>query len=280
MIKHSYKNPKKYSENNSLQYNFAMKMLEKVIFSNTSRILDVGCGDGLITFEMAKLVPHGCVIGSDISKQMIHHATNSYENQENLRFLQMDASRNFFLDQFDIITSFNCLHWVIDQRAALKGIARAASKDSQIVLLFSHRKSLYHDVLEIICSKEKWYPFFKDFVNPRSFFLIDEYKQISEESGLQIIDISEAEMTYFFKTETQLQDFFSAAGCQINRIPEEHKQDFLKDFSKEFINQSKIDEEELIPVSFWCLQVVAKKNPAYQIVLEDQNNTLEQQCCF
>jgi ubiquinone/menaquinone biosynthesis C-methylase UbiE len=123
MISHIYRNPNKYSKNNALQYNFAMKLLSKISFNNLSRVLDVGCGDGVITSEIAGIVHEGCVIGTDISEQMIEFASKKYADQYNLRFLAMDASKNIFREQFDIITSFNCLHWVKDQQYALFGIA-------------------------------------------------------------------------------------------------------------------------------------------------------------
>lgn len=254
-----YKNPVKYSKNNALQYNFSMKSLRKICFDSKSRLLDIGCGDGIITSEIAKIVHEGCVIGTDISTEMVEHASKEYLSQQNLRFVQMDAARNIFRQQFDIITSFNCLHWVQAQEAALAGIAEAATEGAQIVLLLSHRKSTYHLVLDKLCSSDKWRQYFKDFLSPRLFFAADIYKEMVIKSGLNVIEILEEEMTYSFKTKEQLKEFFSAAGTQIKLIPDMRKNSFLDDFATEFIKQSHCHEEN-IPLGFWCLQVVASKN--------------------
>lgn len=258
MSSHIYRNPNKYSKNNALQYNFAMKILSKIYFTTQARVLDIGCGDGVITNEMASIVNQGCVIGTDISFQMIEFASKEYSTQVNLRFLTMDASKNLFREQFDIITSFNCLHWVKDQQTALDGIANAAVPGAQVALLLSHKKSLYHNVLDKVCSLPKWKLYFIDFVSPRYFFDPKDYKEMLIKSALNVIDFNEEEMTHTFNSKDQLREFFSAAGSQIKQIPEGRQTEFLTDFVEEYINQSKCSQD-LIPVSFWCLQVIASK---------------------
>lgn len=259
MISHIFRNPDKYSKNNALQYNFAMNLLSKISFDSKSRVLDIGCGDGVITNEIAEIVHEGCVIGTDISEQMIGFASKKYLNQCNLRFLVMDASKNIFREQFDVVTSFNCLHWVKDQQNTLFAIAKSAVYGAQIVLLLSHKKSLYHLVLDKVCSSSKWKNYFIDFISPRLFFDPSEYKEMIVKSGLEVVDLSEEEMTYSFKSKEQLKDFFSAAGSQIKQIPENGKDEFLNNFVAEYLKEVGCSKEDLIPVSFWCLQVIAIK---------------------
>ncbi|MBN9231812.1 MAG: methyltransferase domain-containing protein [Legionella sp.] len=272
MISHIYRNPNKYSENNALQYNFAMKLLSKISFDDQSRVLDIGCGDGVITNEIAKIVHAGCVIGTDISEQMVEFASKKYTDQNNLRFVAMDASKNIFREQFDIVTSFNCLHWVKDQQNALFGIAKSAVVGARIALLLSHKKSLYHLVLDKICSSSKWKDCFINITSPRSFFDSIEYKEMLDRSGLEVIEISEEEMTYSFKTKEHLRDFFSAAGSQIKQIPDAKKSVFLNDFVEEYLKESGFSEKTLIPVSFWCLQIIATKPKPKLINTNDLDN--------
>lgn len=271
MRSHIYSDPKKYSKNNALQYNFAMKLLSKISFDAQSRVLDIGCGDGVITNEIATIVPDGCVIGTDISELMVEFASKKYAAQNNLRFLSMNASKNIFREQFDIITSFNCLHWVIDQQSALFGITKAALPGAQVAVLLSHKKSKYHLALDAICSIRKWKEYFHDFINPRLFIESNDYKEMIIKSGLQLIECTEEEMTYTFKSIEQVKDFFSAAGSQIKRIPDNRKDEFLDDFVTEYLKQTNYSRDDLIPVSFWCLQVIALK-PKQDLTKTDESD--------
>ena len=200
---------------------------------------------------------NGCIIGTDISERMVNHANKKYKRQDNLRFIQMDAAKNFFRQQFDIITSFNCLHWVHDQESAIKGIVNSALDGTQIVLLLSHRKSQYHWVLDELCSSYKWRTYFSNYSNPRSFWDISTYEQFLLNAGLNATSLIEEEMVFFYKTPNELKEFVSAAGSQIKLIPEHLKDDFLGDFSKQYLQQITLNEKGNIPLSFWCVQVVA-----------------------
>lgn len=47
MPEHVFRYPKEYSKNNPIQYNFALQMLSNASLTDASRILDIGCGDGV-----------------------------------------------------------------------------------------------------------------------------------------------------------------------------------------------------------------------------------------
>lgn len=259
MPMHIYKNPEAYSKNNSLQYHFAMSVISHAKIDKNARILDLGCGDGVITHELAMIADEGCVIGTDISREMIEYAGKKYQDQKNLRFIQMDTSNNLFQEQFDMVTSFNSLHWVKDQESALGGIARAVVEGGKVILLFSHKKSHYHYALDTVCSKDKWSQSFKDYSNPRSFFEIKEYDAFLKNAGLVVMSLVEKEMIHNFSSIEKLKDFLNSSMANIKRIPQNQKDEFLDDFCKEFFSLLKCKDFSNIPVGFWCIEVLASK---------------------
>lgn len=258
MASHAYQNPADYSKNNSLQFDFAMRIISRMNVNKAATILDVGCGDGLITSQLARLAPNGHVLGTDISEKMIEFAKNKYSHLNNLNFEVMDATKNKFHNQFNLITSFNALHWVKDQQAALDGIANAALKDADIILLLSHKKSLYHFVFDVIIKSDKWAKYFTDYVNPRSFFEVDNYKNMLEKSNLTVTSITEEEMIYHFENRESLKNFYRASSSYLKKIPEDESEKFLDDVCDEYLFRLN-HSQKTIPVCFWCLGVLARK---------------------
>lgn len=256
---HSFKNPLKYSKNNSLQYDFAMRVLSGSKIEIDARILDLGCGDGRITKKLAELANKGCVVGADISEMMISHASRTYQNQGNLRFIQMDTSKNFFRSQFDLITSFNSLHWVKDQENAICGIANALVENGKIILLLSHKKSHYHHAIDGVCGGDKWGRYFKDYSNPRSFFELEEYEGILRRSKLKVISLAEREMIYRFDSIVELKEFFSSSMANVKRIPSDLEDEFLSEYCEILFKLMNGKDANNIPLSFWCLEVIATR---------------------
>ena len=60
----------------------------------------------------------------DYSPEMIDFAKKRFPSTQysNLRFEQGDAQNLIYNQEFDLVTSFACLHWIKDRLAVLRGI--------------------------------------------------------------------------------------------------------------------------------------------------------------
>src|SRR5438445_2315759 len=113
-----------YSRRSSLQEAMAQEVRALVDVNGSERILDVGCGDGKITAEIASRASKGSVVGVDPSREMLRFAQDHFgpTTLPNLRFLVADARRLPFKNEFDLVVSFNALHWIPEQQGALSSI--------------------------------------------------------------------------------------------------------------------------------------------------------------
>lgn len=88
------------------------------------RVLDIGCGTGIVTFPMAEKA--GEVVAVDTSGDMLKKALQKKEERqaENVRFLHGDMYlEELSGEQFDAVTVFNVLLYIEDRKRAFERIA-------------------------------------------------------------------------------------------------------------------------------------------------------------
>src|SRR5438876_5252307 len=105
-------NATEYYNRSSLQEAMAQEVIALLDLRGSERILDVGCGDGKITAEIASRSPRGSVVGVDPSRDMIRFAQSHFgpATRPSLRFEVADARCLPFQHEFDVRAPFNALH--------------------------------------------------------------------------------------------------------------------------------------------------------------------------
>ncbi|KAJ7292734.1 UbiE family methyltransferase [Mycena rebaudengoi] len=92
-------------------------------------ILDVGCGPGTITADLAKHVPNGHVTGIDAAKEILQQAreTSTAQGVENITFAVGDVlALDYPDDSFDVVHAHQVLQHVSNPVAALREMVRVA----------------------------------------------------------------------------------------------------------------------------------------------------------
>ncbi len=146
------------------------------------RILDLGCGDGALTAQIAALVPRGHVTGIDASTGMIGAARNHVAG--NLSFVLKDINDLDYSDEFDLVFSNATLHWIKDHDTLLANVHRSLRNGGVIRFNFAGNGncSNFFLVLGEAMAHSDFERFFHDFDWPWFMPTVDEYDAIVRRS--------------------------------------------------------------------------------------------------
>jgi len=95
------------------------------------RILDLGCGTGQLTSEIANRGAQ--VLGVDLSAEMIEEARRKFPA---LEFRTADARSLPFADEFDAVFSNAALHWIPQADQVVASVARSLRAGGRLVAEF------------------------------------------------------------------------------------------------------------------------------------------------
>lgn len=221
-----------YSRRSSLQEAMGQEVLALLDLKGSERILDVGCGDGKITAEIAARVPSGSVLGVDPSRDMISFAQSHHgrATKRNLQFQVADARSLSFQSEFDLVVSFNALHWIPEQDAALSSIRAAliSGGKAQLRLVPAGERPSLENVVEETCQISRWDPYFQDFRDPYLHLTPEEYAAVAERNRFRVLHVSMKDQTWDFGSRPAFAAF-CAVGCGAwtDRLPAAERADFI-----------------------------------------------------
>ena len=182
-----------YAANSVVQQTWARELIAKLNLRGDEHILDVGCGDGKVTAEIARHLPRGKAAGIDASPQMIAFAKKTFPASEitNLKFQICDARKihlKKFGEKFDVIFSNAALHWVDDHEAILRGLASVMKSGGRLVVSCGGKGNA-QDVFVALRPEmrlKRWREFFRKMPPPYFFYAPSDYERWLPKSGFKI----------------------------------------------------------------------------------------------
>jgi trans-aconitate methyltransferase len=118
-----------YQKKHSFVWEFGRDLLALLDPHPGERILDVGCGTGQLTAEIARAGAE--VTGIDSSAAMVAQARGNFPD---LRFETQDVCALAFDQEFDAIFSNAVLHWVTRAEDAIAAMSRALKPGGRFVV--------------------------------------------------------------------------------------------------------------------------------------------------
>lgn len=198
---------------------------------DAERVLDVGCGNGKITAEIAARMPQGSVVGVDASADMVHFA-GSHFGSSTLRFQVADARSLPFREEFDLVVSFNALHWVPDQDHALLSIWQALKSpgSAQLRLVPDGKRKSLETVIEETRLSPRWADYFRDFQDPYLHLSPEEYAKLAQQCGFRLESLGIQDKSWDFGSREAFIAFGTVTFVAwTQRLPENEKLPFVID---------------------------------------------------
>jgi trans-aconitate methyltransferase len=249
-----------YAANSGAQLLWAKDLLDKLNLKGNENLLDIGCGDGKITAEIAYRLQMGSVIGIDSSAEMINFAVNNFPKEKfpNLDFILLDARNLTSVEEFDFIFSNAVLHWIKDHRSLLKSIY-IALKDKGRILLQMGGKGNGADVMKAagtVIKSVQWKSYFSNFINPYGFYNDIEYKEWLLEAGFVIDNVQLIPKDMEHNGREGLTGWFRSTWLPfIERVPENLKDKFINEVIDSYLKDHPIDNDGKTHVKMMRLQV-------------------------
>jgi trans-aconitate methyltransferase len=145
------------------------------------RILDVGCGTGHLTAQIAESGAQ--VTGVDRSAEMVAAARLAYPN---LKFEISDARKLTYEGEFDAVFSNATLHWIHEPELVLQGVWKALRAGGRFVAEFGGNKNIRamqdafdRALAELGAAK-------RGEVQPWYYPSVSEYSALAEQNGFEV----------------------------------------------------------------------------------------------
>lgn len=258
-------NAQDYAQNSTAQQTWARELIAKLNFQGHEHILDLGCGDGKVTAELASHVPKGSVTGIDQSAVMIALAQTRFPPNlfANLCFQHMDARLLTFRHQFDRVFSNATLHWVDDHQAVLKGLQLGLKPQGRLLLQMGGKGNAVGiiEAVQTVLQHPQWSQYFQDFVFPYYFYSPDDYQQWLPAAGLKPIRLELIPKDMIHDNPAGLAGWIRTTWFPyVQRVPEDRAEAFISAVVDQYLQKHPVTEDRKTHVAMVRLEVEAYKD--------------------
>jgi trans-aconitate 2-methyltransferase len=150
----------------------------------------------------------------------------------NLSFEVMDARRLNFNEEFDLVVSFNALHWIAEeeQGLALRGIYAALKPEgvAQLRLVPRGARKSLENVIEETAKSSAWDKYFVGVRDPYLRMTAEAYSVLAEECGFKIESVRVKDNAWDFGSQAAFAAFGTVTFVEWSQhIPDAERPEFV-----------------------------------------------------
>jgi trans-aconitate 2-methyltransferase len=191
------------------------------------RVVDLGCGTGELTRQLADVLPDSDVIGLDSSASMLDAARAAAYAGPDLQFKQGDQAQ--LTGEWDLIFSNAALQWSENHAELIPRLYRSLAPGGQIaVQVPSNHNHISHQIYRETASEEPFRSILKGFQRYAPVLSIDEYAQLLFACGAEDIIVFEKIYAHILEDSDAVVEWISGTALvpYFERLGE-HKEEFV-----------------------------------------------------
>ena len=243
-------NAKLYQSSSNLQFELGLMGIDKLNPKDSEKILEIGCGNAMLTIELAKRNPNGMITAIEISEEMISQAKFNISKTKlsNIKLIYGNAIQIDYKNEFDAIYSNSAIHWIKNLELMYEKIFHALKLNGRILIQTGLRSMnpLVKTIFELV-SLKKYQNVLSEFKNPWRYLTTEETYELLDSLCFRNINVEVYDHLLKYDTEQAMLNYFRSAALVpfLTIIPNELKEEFINDFREIFLrnNENRLEVE-------------------------------------
>jgi len=252
-------NADRYHDLSAPQQAWGRRVLDRLALAGGEEVLDVGCGTGRVTGELAARVPGGRVVGVDRSPAMLAAARDWLrDHAPSVRLLQADAAALPFRRTFDAIFSNATFHWVPDHSALFRSLITALKPGGRLVAQCGGGPNLAQLLGRAarLMREPRFAPYFEGWTEPTHYSDAATAARRMRAAGFDAIDVSLEPAPTSFDSPRDFQEFIENVCVRhhVARLPPHDRGLFLRE-----LTVAAAADSPPLTLDYWRLNLSARR---------------------
>jgi trans-aconitate methyltransferase len=238
------------------------------------RILDIGCGTGRLTSEIAAQ-PGILIVGLDRSAAMLHEAARHAESMKpssatndrtaplpRMRppmYVRGDGSALPFVRAFDAVFSAATFHWIPDHERLFASVFDALRTGGRLIAQAGGAGNLarLYGRAQKFMHSSRYAQYFTSWSDPHHFENVADTEARLRRVGFTAIGVSLVSAPVSFDVPERYAEFVAAVCLRhhLHRLPEADRTEFMR-----LMTDEALQDDPPLNLDYWRLNITARKD--------------------